>query len=235
MTQPSLQSVPSVAPIPLAALPGGGGQQAMVAFDALAPGESVTLTLDRAPGDLLAWFRSERGGQFDWTPTRDGPAVWEVEVSRRDAPRGDQRSVNEALAWDHDRLDSLEAGAFAAREQGDAALAARLYSKFAFGLRRHIRFEEELLFPEFELRSGIPAATGPTAVMRAEHREILDWLARIEAVIGDLRSDPNPLRSAFHAVLGDHNLKEEHVVYPGTDRALTAEERDELVARIQAL
>jgi hypothetical protein len=34
-------------------------------------------------------------------------------------------------------------------------------------------------------------------------------------------------------VLGDHNLKEERVLYPTTDRILGAEESDALVARIQ--
>lgn len=38
-----------------------------------------------------------------------------------------------------------------------------------------------------------------------------------------------------YLVLGNHNLKEENIVYPGTDSALTAAERDALVSRIQAV
>ena len=41
-------------------------------------------------------------------------------------------------------------------------------------------------------------------------------------------------RHTLHAVLGNHNLKEENIVYPLTDQALTADQRDALVARMQA-
>ena len=232
MTQTTLQAHsvvgPDLAPDALA-------RQAFEAFDVLRPGGHVTLLLDRAPGGVLARFQAERKGQFDWTPTREGPETWQVEVSRREGERGILRTVNEALSWDHDRLDGLEARAFAARDRGDLAHAASLFSTFALGLRRHIRFEEELLFPEFEAKAGFSSAAGPTAVMRAEHREILEWLEKIEKAIGDCDAPVEPFRLGLHAVLGDHNLKEENVVYPGTDRVLTPIERDALVSRIQAM
>lgn len=208
---------------------------ALAAFDALRPGESVTLELDRAPKGLLVRFQQERKGQFDWTPTLEGPGTWRIEVSRRDAARGSARAVNEALSWDHDRLDDLESRAFKARECGDFAEAKALYAVFAFGLRRHIRFEEELLFPEFEKKAGFPADMGPTAVMRDEHLEILECLDRIERAIGDAATSLESLRHGLHLVLGNHNLKEENIVYPMTDQALGEPEADALVARIQAL
>ncbi len=232
MNQATLQIRPQVGP---GLSPEALERQAFEAFDSLLPGEVVTLALDWAPFAVLARFQAERKGQFDWTPTRKGPETWEVEVSRREAERGSLRTVNEALSWDHDRLDDLEARAFRAREDGDLARAAALFSGFAFGLRRHIRFEEKLLFPEFESKAGFSSTMGPTEVMRAEHREILEILERIEQAIGDGSARVEPLRQGLHSVLGDHNLKEENVVYPGTDQALTALERDALVARIQAM
>lgn len=210
-------------------------QEALMAFDALPPGERFTLRLERSPGALLALFQKERKGQFDWSPTAEGPKFFEVEISRRDSERGSLREVNEALAWDHDRLDGLESRAFKARERGDFVEAQALYAVFAFGLRRHIRFEEELLFPEFESRLGLSSAMGPSAVMRDEHREILECLARIERSIGDAAAAVESVRHTLHTVLGNHNLKEEHIVYPGTDEAMSPIERDALVARIQAL
>jgi iron-sulfur cluster repair protein YtfE (RIC family) len=71
--------------------------------------------------------------------------------------------------------------------------------------------------------------------MRDEHREILRCLDRIEAGIGDPGASVDSSRHALHAVLGNHNLKEENIVYPLTDQALTAAERDALVARMQAI
>ena len=209
--------------------------RALEAFDALPPGEKVTLELNRAPRGLLARFQAERKGQFDWTPTLEGPGTWRIEVSRRDAERGALRTVNEALSWDHDRLDDLESRAFKARERGDFEEAKALYAVFAFGLRRHIRFEEELLFPEFEAKAGFPTEGGPTAVMRDEHREILGDLDRIEQAIGDGAASVESLRHGLHLVLGNHNLKEEHIVYPMTDQALGEKDGDGLVARIQAV
>lgn len=208
---------------------------ALEAFDALRPGECVTLEFNRAPKGLLARFQQDRKGQFDWTPTFEGPGTWRIEVSRREAAKGSARTVNEALSWDHDRLDDLESRAFKARERGDFAEAKALYTVFAFGLRRHIRFEEELLFPAFEARAGFPAEAGPTAVMRDEHREILADLDRIEQAIGDGAASLESLRHGLHLVLGNHNLKEEHIVYPMTDQALGEAEGDALVARIQAI
>ncbi|MBX7186248.1 MAG: hemerythrin domain-containing protein [Vicinamibacteria bacterium] len=208
---------------------------ALEAFDALRPGEVVTLEFNRAPKGLLARFQQERKGQFDWTPAIEGPGTWRIEVSRRQAEKGSSRTVNEALSWDHDRLDDLEARAFEARERGDFEEAKALYAVFAFGLRRHIRFEEELLFPEFEAKAGFPADMGPTAVMRDEHREILESLDRIERGIGEADTPLESLRHALHLVLGNHNLKEEHIVYPMTDQALGTLESDALVARIQSI
>jgi len=209
--------------------------QALDAFDSLGPGEKVTLELPRAPRGLLARLQVDRKGQFEWTPLVEGPEVFRIEVSRRKAEKGSLREVNEALAWDHDRLDDLEASAFTARARGHFEEAKAIYSVFAFGLRRHIRFEEELLFTEFETRAGVPAESGPTAVMRDEHLEILDCLDRVEKAIGDRRAPIEPLRHALRFVLGNHNLKEEKIVYPMTDRALSEEDRDALVARVQAI
>ncbi len=140
----------------------------------------------------------------------------------------------EALSWDHDRLDALEEAAFRARAAGALQEAFNLYAEFAVGLRRHIGFEEELLFPAFEVASGMPPSAGPTAVMRAEHREIRELLDQIAGEIGNAAAPVESLRRSFHAVLGDHNLKEEHVLYPGTDQLLGPEEADRLVRSIQS-
>jgi len=48
-------------------------------------------------------------------------------------------------------------------------------------------------------------------------------------------SGAESVRHALHSVLGNHNLKEENIVYPGTDESMSPLERDALVARIQAL
>ena len=202
-------------------------------FDTLAPGDSLVVVGDQAPRELLRRLQVERKGAFEWSPLEHGPSCFRTELTRRDAPRGALRGITEALAWDHDRLDGIEQEAFARLAAGDQAGARAAWSEFCVGLRRHIRFEEELLFPTFEARLGMPPAAGPTAVMRAEHRQIEEL---IEAIGGALLEQAAALRlrAELHRVLGDHNLKEERMLYPATDQALDPEERDALVARIQA-
>jgi len=206
---------------------------AIDAFDALAAGQSLVIRAGREPRELLGRLQAERQGVFEWSPLEAGPSCCRIQLTRRAADRGARRHVTEALAWDHDRLDGIEQEAFARLAAGDQAGARAAWSEFCVGLRRHIRFEEELLFPTFEARLGMPPAAGPTAVMRAEHRQIEEL---IEAIGGALLEQAAALRlrAELHRVLGDHNLKEERMLYPATDQALDPEERDALVARIQA-
>lgn len=207
--------------------------QALACFDALAPGERLVLVSGDAGSELLRCLQAERHGLFEWSVLETGPAIWRMEVARRAGPGAELRGVSEALSWDHDRLDALETAAFEKRASGDLQLASRLYAEFSAGLKRHIGFEEQLLFPAFEEKTGMPSTAGPTAVMRAEHREIEGLLARIEAEIADAAADVESLRRSLHAVLEGHNLKEEQILYPTTDRLLGGREADRLVERIQ--
>ena len=205
-------------------------------FDGLRPGETLVFVADSKPEAVLERLQRERKGVFEWTPLEEGPTQWRVELLRRGGRVGALREITEALSWDHDRLDALEAAAFEARALGDHQLARRSYRAFAHGLSRHIRFEEELLFPVFEVRTGLSSTMGPTAVMRAEHDEIKKRLEAIAAEIGLVHptADLESRRRAFHEVMRAHNAKEEQVLYPAVDRCLSADESDALVARIQA-
>ena len=204
-------------------------------FDALAPGQDLVLLAPDPAGDVVRLLQAERRGLFEWSPLEARSGGWRIEIRRREAEPGGFRAVTEALAWDHDRLDALEAAAFRKRSEGDFGAARALYAEFALGLRRHIGFEEQLVFPAFEQKTGLPPTAGPTAVMRVEHREIEGLLDRIEASMGEAGSPAEALRRQLHAVLGDHNLKEEQVLYPSTDDLLGAEEADRLVSQIQRL
>ena len=202
-------------------------------FDALAPDGSFELQSNHAQKAALEHLTKERPALFEWSPLAEGPELWRTKVTRRPR-RGMRREVTEALEWDHDRLDDLERTAFAARAAGDLALATRLFRDFAHGLRRHIAFEEKLLFPAFESRAGVSWKSGPTQVMRHEHREIEKRLQELERRLADVEDPLVGPRATFHELLHDHNVKEEGVLYPATDRLLTERERDELVTQIQA-
>jgi regulator of cell morphogenesis and NO signaling len=202
-------------------------------FDSVPPGESFVFSSHESPDWLLETLRAKRRGQFDWTPLESGRTGFRVEISRRGADRGSLRRVSDALGWDHERLARLEVGAFVARAAGDTETASAWYESFSSGLRRHIAVEEEILFPLFEERAGLFPGSGPTDVMRTEHREIVRLLGEILRTIGDPAKLPDQARAAFHEILEEHHRKEEGMLYPALDQVVTPEEGDALVSRIQ--
>lgn len=205
----------------------------LATFDGLKPFESMMLESDHPQSPVLALLQAERPGFFEWSPLEEGPPRWRTEITRRVGSRS-LREITEALSWDHDRLDALERQAFQERAAGRLAEASEIFRTFARGLKRHIGFEDELIFPEFERRSGLGPDEGPTAVLRAEHREIEVLLAELERAMAEPGGPAQGLRAELERVLSHHNLKEEQVLYPGTDRLMGAEERDELVGRVQS-
>jgi iron-sulfur cluster repair protein YtfE (RIC family) len=141
-------------------------------------------------------------------------------------------SVTAYLGWEHGRLDEALRSVSSAVERGRFADAAAVYEELELGLLRHMRIEEELLFPVFEARSGM--VYGPTEVMRDEHRQVRTALGLMRR--GLLRTDAGAYGEGlrfFDAVLPDHNAKEEHILYPTLDRLLRPAERAALVARLQ--
>ena len=62
--------------------------------------------------------------------------------------------------------------------------------------------------------------------MRAEHRQIGQHLEAIHSKVIDQNPDSDQEEQALLALLGSHNMKEERVLYPGIDRATSAEVRD---------
>ena len=116
---------------------------------------------------------------------------------------------------DHDRLDSLLCQ-FQANKRGDFKTAKPFFREFFKGLRRHIVWEEEVLFPFFEKASGI--RMGPTEVMRQEHRMIGAILDRIHEKVRRADPDSDAEEQELLAVLKPHNDKEENILYPAIDR-----------------
>lgn len=207
----------------------------LAAFDELAPGKTMLVRSVARPETALVALRTGRPGAYEWTPLVEGPGHWEVEVRKRDGTSATLRSVAEALGWDHDRLDALEQAAMEAWDAGNTRSGPQLHLRFVAGLERHIRFEESVLFPEFERVTGMGSDRGPTAVMRVEHREIEALLEDVKTAASVGVRPSETTRAELRAVLHAHDAKEEGILYPMLDRALAPREADALVFRFQCM
>jgi len=140
--------------------------------------------------------------------------------------------VTQYLSWDHDGLESMLTEVTHKVDAGELDEALKRCRDWDQRLVRHIRIEEELLFPLFDARAGIVA--GPTAALREEHREI----RRAVRIMRDglAQRDPVAFRQGLaflRSVLPGHNSKEEHLLFPATDRLLSDSERRALSGRLQ--
>lgn len=142
-------------------------------------------------------------------------------------------AVQTAFAHDHDRLDEL-LGTYRRLKRVDFARAKEAFREFKFGLQRHIIWEETILFPLFEGKTGM-RETGPTAVMRAEHREIGRLLEKLHDRVRRQDPDSDQEEQDLVRVLFAHNQKEEHVLYPAIDRLSTEEERAAAFQKMEEL
>ncbi|MEW6415670.1 MAG: hemerythrin domain-containing protein [Pseudomonadota bacterium] len=142
------------------------------------------------------------------------------------------RTILEYLGTDHRACDDLFASAEEAAGHEDWNRGREMFGKFQAAMARHLAMEEDVLFPAFEERTGMRA--GPTQVMRMEHaqmRELIDAMAQaVDA--GDAERFLG-LSETLNVLMQQHNLKEENMLYPMSDRTL-GEERERVLDAMDA-
>ena len=139
--------------------------------------------------------------------------------------------IAQYLTEEHRRCDGYYAEAEKAVLSGEWERAKELFAKFRDCTLLHFRKEEEVLFPEFEERTGI--VMGPTQVMRHEHAQARELLQRLESALD--KKDRDGFLSAGESLMiliQQHNMKEEQILYPMSDQNL---EGEEMVQRMSEL
>jgi hemerythrin-like domain-containing protein len=141
-------------------------------------------------------------------------------------------------------LDCLEVMTNQANETGhlDVAsgrLAIDFFRRFADGC--HHYKEEQGLFPALE-RKGFPRQGGPTGVMLGEHEEGRHHLAAMAAALDAAEADQadavlrfSVAARAYLDLLREHIQKEDHCLFPMSDRALSATEQEQLLDSFRAV
>ena len=98
-----------------------------------------------------------------------------------------------------------------------------LLARFVSALHRHLRWEEAILFPLFEQKSG---RTGLTRTLLAEHQEIRERLEALSEKLEETDADSGYEEKMLVEELRGHNAREEYAFYPELDRLLSDEEKN---------
>ncbi|MEO8797588.1 MAG: hemerythrin domain-containing protein [Polyangiaceae bacterium] len=204
-------------------------QEIRAAVEALGAGEGLIIA-GEDPRAIVDELEEEEAGRFEWSLLEDSSARTRLEVRRRKSEG--PRSVTKFLQADHDRLDAILVLVQRLAEEGSFPEAQASFGEFACGLDWHINVEEQLVFPFFEAKTGM--TRGPTTVMRAEHKEIREGIQGVSAALSACEAVPShDAISKLNVILTAHNMKEEKMLYPMTDRAIdTFEAQERLVRRI---
>lgn len=142
-------------------------------------------------------------------------------------------SIGEFLGTDHRACDEWFAAAETAVAQQRWDGARGDFEAFRAAMARHFAMEEDVLFPAFEARTGM--STGPTQVMRMEHAQMRGLIEDMAQALGRVDQDGFlGLSETLNMLMQQHNVKEENMLYPMSDRAL-GDERERLVREMEAV
>jgi iron-sulfur cluster repair protein YtfE (RIC family) len=106
-----------------------------------------------------------------------------------------------------------------------------LLTTFALALHRHLRWEETILFPIFEQKTG---QTGLIRTLVGEHQEIRGWLETLTEKLGQNDGDTRHEVKMLVEELGGHNAREEYALYPKLDILLSDEEKNRVFEAMAA-
>ena len=142
------------------------------------------------------------------------------------------RTIVTFMRDDHARLDSIFME-FQCLRTSDHNAAKAAFSSFKQGLHRHIVWEEAILFPIFEQRTGL-VDHGPSVVMRKEHRRITACLIAIEEELKETCVHGG-VEQELTQTLAAHTRKEDTVLYPWIDAIISPGEGQELLIRMRTV
>ena len=146
-------------------------------------------------------------------------------------------TIQNYMTTEHRSCDNTYAHLEEAIMDDDEAGAKEYCNKFSAEMNTHLKREEEILFPAFEEISG--SQMGPTQIMRMEHTQIRDLLGKIEQLTNsgltkESKKKLTGLLETLMILMQQHNMKEEQILYPMTDRALESTS-EQILAAMKAL
>lgn len=133
--------------------------------------------------------------------------------------------VTEDLERHHAVCDELFAASEAAAHAADWPACEDALRRFQAGVEAHFVAEETILFPAFEAATGM--ADGPTAMMRYEHAQIRESMRQLAESLEHRDADGfSGAAEALLVLIGQHNVKEQNILYPMCDQSLERQSRE---------
>lgn len=137
------------------------------------------------------------------------------------------------LSNDHRACDALFASAESAAAQKNRVDARALFDQFKTAMSHHLSMEETVLFPAFETRIG--NTMGPTQIMRMEHEQMRGLMQSMaDALEASDMEGYLGLSETLNMLMQQHNMKEETMLYPMSDKVLSGDQ-DSLIGAMQAV
>jgi len=141
--------------------------------------------------------------------------------------------IGEYMINHHKECDEVFARAEEAVGAADWARAQADFEVFAHQMERHFEMEENLLFPEFENKTGHRG--GPTQVMRMEHDQMRVVMHEMRAALEAKDAQQYlGLSETFLVLMQQHNYKEEGILYNMIDQVL-GDQVEKLVSQLEAV
>jgi iron-sulfur cluster repair protein YtfE (RIC family) len=148
------------------------------------------------------------------------------------SPESRFASIKGYLSYDHDEIGKMLDDLACFVGDGERERAESAFDEFRSRLERHMRLEEDTLFPMFEASIGL-ATRGPTFAMRLEHIEIGKLVEEMAATLERWRPEEfAELKEELERLLAVHDEREETAFGPWIDR-LMGDEAPELAARLE--
>jgi iron-sulfur cluster repair protein YtfE (RIC family) len=139
-------------------------------------------------------------------------------------------SITQPLFQHHKHCDEIFADAEDACVSGNWSAGEKAFGEFAAELETHFQSEEEVLFPAFESATGM--TSGPTEVMRGEHRQMRALLSQMREALEQRDGDGfTGSAETLLIMMQQHNMKEENILYPMCDNALGGSDIGSTIAR----
>jgi hemerythrin superfamily protein len=141
-------------------------------------------------------------------------------------------SVEILLSDDHEEIDGLYESYLAEkRSHPDRALAA--FKIYKASLLRHIKCEEDLIFPVLAEAPNEPASE-EVPILRDEHQIIVPLLMEVEKHLKQGTDSTFSERKLFEE-LHEHNAREEMRVYGPLDRLLDESQKQAVAEALKSM